>query len=508
MPRNRYGLHVTAKWYGRTVEETFAPGGSPLRIGNSDALAVPVPDGRPYIAIVRWTSPETVAVVDADERQYVVGPDDSVELAVGEVTLTLAVVRRFALRRTAEVPWRMSAAWATLVLAFTVLFLAWDEAMSEPLFCRWGRVAGEWSPRIATVWQRSCTQQLAAADPNGLVTAEYLARLLRKDYEGDPQGAVSPETIEAAKNQPREGDSFYLPAGAPGPATEFGGAERTAPQPERGRQVEPDPVFEAAPKTETPDVKAPESATPVPAPEPEDEPVADAEDELRDPEPELAEEKEGFGVPDWYDAGDKQMEQLEIDLMLRYARHRLAIDPDDPEALSILSYYQYLAEDYDGALKTYDKFIKLNPEQSAGYNNKALVYKRLGQYEKEEALYRVALSYEPNDETALNNLAVNLAHQGRFEEALAIMRELEVIDPGDPYADLHRSKIYAAKGDDEQALRYLDRALSGMKHLDTLHHIEFRQDIRVDPAFEQLRQSPRFKAILLRYYGKDTPVPD
>jgi len=219
-----------------------------------------------------------------------------------------------------------------------------------------------------------------------------------------------------------------------------------------------------------------------------------------------AEDKEGWGVQDWYDAEDTALEALEIELMLRAARERLRIDPNDPEALSVLSYYQYLAQDYAAAERTYEKFIRLYPEASAGYNNKALIYKRLGQYKKEEGLYRVALALTPDDETALNNLAVCLAHQGRFNEALTVMRHLEVIDPDDPYADLHRSKIHAEMGEDEKALEYLEQALGGMAQLDTLHHIEFRQDIRIDPSFEKLRHSRRFHAILLRYYGTDSPL--
>ena len=47
-----------------------------------------------------------------------------------------------------------------------------------------------------------------------------------------------------------------------------------------------------------------------------------------------------------------------------------------------------------------------------------------------------------------------------------------------------------------------------MQALDTLHHIEFRQDIRLDPSFAKLRETRRFRAILLKYYGDDTPVPE
>jgi hypothetical protein len=61
-------------------------------------------------------------------------------------------------------------------------------------------------------------------------------------------------------------------------------------------------------------------------------------------------------------------------------------------------------------------------------------------------------------------------------------------------------------GEQELALKYLDAALQGMQELDTLHHIEFRQDIRLDPSFEMLRQTRPFRAMLDSYYGEDTPL--
>ena len=215
------------------------------------------------------------------------------------------------------------------------------------------------------------------------------------------------------------------------------------------------------------------------------------------------EEEQGWGFYDWYDTRDARVDRDAIDSEIEMARERLAIDPDSPWALTQLGYYQYLAFDYDGCKETYARFIELYPSEAAGYNNLALVYKRLGEYPKEEAHYRLALALDPEDTFVLNNLAVNLAHQGRFDEALSIMQQLHQIQPNDPYADLHRSKIAASMGEDGEALTHLENALLGMAKLDTLHHIEFRQDIRVDPSFDRLRETEGFSTVLLRYYGED-----
>ena len=243
------------------------------------------------------------------------------------------------------------------------------------------------------------------------------------------------------------------------------------------------------------------------SPSPTNDGVTESEDVLEETVSEVpVEEHEGWGIPDWYDASDKIAERFETEYMKTMAKRQLEIDPDSAEALSVLSYYQYLAQDYDQAVLTYDKYIRLFPDESAGYNNKALIHKRKGEYVEEERLYRVALALQPLDVTAMNNLAVCLAHQGRYEEALAIMQQLEELDPGEPYADLHRAKIHAEMGDDRTAYRYLEQSLQGMQELDTLHHIEFRQDIRLDPSFRQMREAQRFHSLLVRYYGNDAPV--
>jgi tetratricopeptide (TPR) repeat protein len=232
-----------------------------------------------------------------------------------------------------------------------------------------------------------------------------------------------------------------------------------------------------------------------------DEVAQEATDEAGTPDPRSPEE--GWGFSDWYEGTQAKREASEIRSRIRFARELLAIDPDSDWALQTLAYYQYLAQDYTSTLETYERFIDLYPDDPSGYNNIGLVYKRIEDYSTEEAYYRRALALESLDVHALSNLAVNLSHQKRFDEALSIMEVLAVLDPDDPYADLHRAKIYAEMGKSRRAYAHLERALKGMVELDTLHHIEFRQDIRVDPSFRSIRKDGRFSRLLKRYYGDD-----
>lgn len=510
-----YALYASASFHGEVVEESFASSGETLQIGNSTALAVPVPQGCPYIAKVTWTSPSSCEVRDGTGQLHQLQPGRDLELELGPVLLRLYLVQQFRIRRAQ--PWsaRGSLAWLAVVLMTTLMSSQGGWVWQQRCL-----IAGTLAPQSAWVQDKLwyCFVEPDSGVAGGPFSAEYLARLLREDLEGEDQGAVERfEDIERPDaSRVLAEDDIYMPAGNEGPITKMGGAEETAPEPVRSAEEEDIPVPKKAEAEQVPLFA--DDGTPVAAPLPEEEnepddgvadglDAVDSEDDSLAPDP-PAEEEEGWGIPDWYDERDEALEELEIELMLRMARQRLRIDPNDPQALSLLSYYQYLAEDYDAALETYDKFIELYPENPAGYNNKALVYKRRGMYDKEEGLYRVALSYQPMDVTAMNNLAVNLSHQGRFEEALAVMDQLESLDPDDAYADLHRSKIHAEMGNVEQALIYLRKALEGMARLDTLHHIEFRQDIRVDPSFASLRETERFRALLHEFYGKDSPLQD
>lgn len=495
-----HGLRVTVRLHGVTIAQAVHwPGAGPVDIGAAGADAVPTPADR-GLGRATWQAPDRVAIagVEGGLPSGVLGAGEVLRWSEGDVSVDVDLVAR------ADASRRPTEPAADLALAVFMLMLVVGVGQArlvvEALF-----------PDTA---QRATT---AVAEPS----PELIARLLKKELDGAEEGAeeraVRPEFERGVK-------SFYMPAGNDGPMERTGGGEVAGPEVVRppdepppdeppappAPAAAPEPVPAAAPPdAPAPAVEAPPIATAADAPvllaEAEQPPTPPAPPAAAPPRPESPMERFiGWGFRDWYEVEDARPEvNRDIARQLEAARRRLKLDPDDPGALNVVGYYAYLAQNWELGQATYQRLVDLYPEAAAGYNNLALTYKRQGRYAEEEALYRKGLAIEPEDTHILNNLAVNLSHQGRHDEALEIMERLEQLSPDDPYADLHRAKIYAALGKEDKAFRFLKKALEGVATLDTMHHIEFRADIRLDPAFHPLRTHPKFRRILEEHYGPE-----
>ncbi len=458
-----YAAHVLVRFHGNVAEDRVLHAGHPIDLRG---LGLRLPR-------LGWQDSRHLRLDD----HTVLGPGQHAQVDLGQGLLVeIRIVPQYPLPRTGRGDLFMVGTFAAMVL----LALAFEGVLNL-----WGEGG-----------------QVALSEP----TPELIARLLEEDFEGVEDGYL-PEARERPVSE-FQINSFYLPAGDVGDSEDLGGAEVVAeriehahaPAQHLSQPLPPAPTVadlgvldEAAPAPELPDVSQPQSFG---------HELDGLAQDHREQEQRLAADKEGWGYKDHDGAMEAHKEAIRIRSEIRLAQAQLKIDPDDAWALQHLAYYQYLAEDYDEAERTHERFVELYPDSPAGYNNLALVYKRRGDYQREEGYYRLALELSPEDAHALNNLAVNLAHQERYDEALAIMDRVGRIEPGEPYADLHRAKILAAMGRHDLALKHLELALAGVAELDTLHTIEFRQDIRVDPAFDPLREEPAFEAILVRYYGE------
>lgn len=454
-PTDPQVLQVTLRVHGRPVGTRMVEPGNNLLPDTPFTLGAQTQHGG-----LRVVSPEgTIELRDGEEATL---EHSGVEMEVG-------VIRR---RWFARFGWSQSDAILPTIILTVSLFLVQLQFLLSILF-----------PPMA-----------GGADGGMEPSPELIARLLQGQFDGAEKGVVAQK---AARPGGDAIENYYLPAGHAGPMNRQSGGKNV------GKHIRDGEVNATAESTAPPVVEIGNQLLPMTNEPKKDETQRD-EDEgegEKDADQIAQHITEGWGFTDWYNTEDARKDAKEIQEQLIISKELLKIDPNDPYALSIRGYYEYLAMDYEAARQSYSKFTKLYPSDPAGWNNLALSYKRTGDYKQEEELYRIALRLAPDDDHALTNLAVCLAHQGRFDEALAIMKKLETIIPDDAYADLHRAKIYAAMGEEDRSYSYLQRSLSAMRKLDTLHNIEFRQDIRVDPAFAQMRTEERFEKLLDRYYG-------
>jgi tetratricopeptide (TPR) repeat protein len=479
--RARHGLRVTLRLHGRVLAQPVywrARGG--VDIGFTGEAAMPVQGGG-ALCRAQWIEPGAVALLGAVSGELSPGERITWEGPAGLVAELDLVpwrpARRFLFENGGDV------ALLSLVMALSV-GVSQAQAILELL-------VPPPSPAAAGGME---------------YTPELIARLLTREVDGAEEGmeeaVLRPEHEQGAEHR-------FMPSGnEEGDKNRVGGGKAVGPTPNRFEAEDPeDALAEAAvPAEETP---PPGALPPTPG---EAEPVVEqllGEDGEKAPPPpggsgDPVERFIGWGFRDWFDVKDARgVTEERLARRLEAARRQLKLDPDDPEALNIVGFYSYLGENYELTREVYERMIEKYPEDGAGYNNLALVYKRTGDYTQEEALLRKALSLDPDNTSALNNLGVNLAHQGRFDEALAVMDHLKSLDPDDPWGDLYLAHIYAAMGKEEKAYHHLKVAMEGVKRLETMHHIEFRQDIRVDPIFDEMRQDPRMQRLLRKFYGED-----
>ena len=481
MSRPRHGLRLTIRLHGGVIAQpVYWRAWGPVAIGKSGEGALPVAGGG-ALCEARWIARDQVEVAGLVQGRLAPGDRLSWQ-GEGGLSAELDLVpwrpaRRFLFENGGDI------ALFTLVLALSV-GIGQANLLLEFLF----------PPAVA------------AGGGGAEITPEIIARLLTKDVDGVEEGVIEqaerPEAEQGAEHR-------FMPAGdEKGDLRRVGGGKAVGPVVNRyeAEEAEEDDglaeVEEPKPAGEAPPAPGTEEAPP-PAlvGEPK---TADAPKESPGGNGDPVDRFIGWGFRDWFDVKDARGEtERALARRLEVARGRLKLDPEDPEALNVVGFYSYLGENYELTRGVYERMIELYPEDGAGYNNLSLVYKRMGNYTEEEALLRKALSLDADNTSSLNNLGVNLAHQGRFDEALAVMDHLDEIDPGDPWVDLYRAHIYAAMGKEEKAYHHLKLAMEGVKKLETMHHIEFRQDIRVDPVFDDMRKDPRMQRLLRQFYGED-----
>ena len=148
----------------------------------------------------------------------------------------------------------------------------------------------------------------------------------------------------------------------------------------------------------------------------------------------------------------------------------------------------FYKDDYESALKAYDKAIELEPDDAYAWYNKGTALGELGWYEEELEAYNKAIELKSDYFEAWSDKGVALGDLGRYEEELEAYDKAIELKPDYANAWFNRACVYARLGNKEKALSDLKKAIE----LDASN----KEDAKKDKDFKNLRDDEDFKKLV------------
>ena len=199
--------------------------------------------------------------------------------------------------------------------------------------------------------------------------------------------------------------------------------------------------------------------------------------------------------------------KLYDDAIIEY-RKSIKLDRYNASTLNRLGLVYHQSQKLDDAEKYYREALKQNPYFLEVLNNIGTVEYVRQHYDLAFEQYQKALKIRPESPTILLNLGACLFDMKRYDEALKATQHALEIDPrvldrvsgfgtliqtsrrSDPTVSFYYAKIYAAQGDKERAISYLNRAIDeGFKEFDK---------VKAEPAFASLKAEEGYMKLMDR----------
>jgi tetratricopeptide (TPR) repeat protein len=148
----------------------------------------------------------------------------------------------------------------------------------------------------------------------------------------------------------------------------------------------------------------------------------------------------------------------------------------------------YLARRYDQAMEVLERAHEINPDHFLPHLRMGLV--RIQQRKHEQAIGELKTAVQLSDQSTetLAALAMAYAAAGKKKAALAIVRKLQEPKGKRYVLPYNIAKIYAAGGNKEKALQWLELAYEG-GNPDLI-------ELNSEPIFDGLRDDPRFSSLM------------
>jgi TolB-like protein/Flp pilus assembly protein TadD len=132
------------------------------------------------------------------------------------------------------------------------------------------------------------------------------------------------------------------------------------------------------------------------------------------------------------------------------------LQPNSPETLLALGYYQYMVlRDYAAAKTTFEGVTKMLPGSGEVPTALGRIARREGHWDKSIAYFEEALAVDPRNVELLNSAADSYTRVRRFPAALKLYDRALDITPNDSDVMAYKAAIYQAQGNLQEAAKLL-----------------------------------------------------
>ncbi|HEX6432661.1 MAG TPA: tetratricopeptide repeat protein, partial [Gemmatimonadales bacterium] len=179
-----------------------------------------------------------------------------------------------------------------------------------------------------------------------------------------------------------------------------------------------------------------------------------------------------------------------LDEALAQARAAVELDPASVSIRRSLGWLQYYAQQYDGALESLRRALAMDPTAEETLRLLGLVYMVRGRYDEAEAAFNEAITLSQSHAMALAGLGQVAVRQGRLDRAQGYVQQILERARSGYVSPVPLIKLYAALGDTESGLKWLEEA-----HLQRRGYLAY---LKIEPELDPFRSDPRFHRLLER----------
>lgn len=166
----------------------------------------------------------------------------------------------------------------------------------------------------------------------------------------------------------------------------------------------------------------------------------------------------------------------------------IELDPSDLSSWREAGWTYYLARRYDEAIQRYETLLQMDPTFIAAYRGLSDVYDQKGMYDKAIASGTKALELQERGGTVAW-LGYHYARSGNIRKAEELLKRLNELAKREYVSPYHVAILYTGLGRTDEALAWLGKAYSEQTGAN---------NALVEPAFDPLRNDPRFVDLMRR----------